>query len=261
MSYHRTLPTGTILPFGGSNPPNGWLLCDGSSKTQGAYPKLYAAIGKNWGSGDAADTFSLPDLRGLFCRGFDALSATSTFSNRDPNKSSRTHIKTSAVVGNVVGSYQDYAQQTHSHGNASSTDSPSISHNHGIGFSATSHGHTTVDFGYGGGGHTSQHNHSVTYPYRNKITKCNRYDLNYDAWPEDEITTSITSGSGGEHTHDAGVGNTTNHGHDTMSTANVNHNHTNSNQTSKAPTLTNTAATVTSEIFPNNAYVNFIIKI
>jgi hypothetical protein len=49
MSYHRTLPSGTIIPFGGSNPPNGWLLCDGSSKTQSAYPKLYAAIGKNWG--------------------------------------------------------------------------------------------------------------------------------------------------------------------------------------------------------------------
>jgi hypothetical protein len=117
-----------------------------------------------------------------------------------------------------------------------------------------------VSLGWGGGDHTWQHNHSVTYPYRNKITRANRYDNNYDAW-EGESTINIRSGGGGHHSHDVGIGNSNNHGHPDAPTANVTHSHANSAQTSNNPTLTNGNATVTPEVFPSNAYVNFIIKI
>ena len=63
----RLLPAGTVVTFGGSNAPAGWLLCDGSvrSGTNAAFNALFAAIGKTYGPGDGtASSFNLPDLRG-----------------------------------------------------------------------------------------------------------------------------------------------------------------------------------------------------
>lgn len=58
-------PTGTILPFSVSTPPEGWLICDGSEVNRGDYPDLFAlfdAEGLPHGSGDGSTTFTLPDL-------------------------------------------------------------------------------------------------------------------------------------------------------------------------------------------------------
>lgn len=58
------VPTGTILDFAGENPPNGYLLCDGSAVSRSTYLSLFETIGTTWGSGDGSTTFNLPDLRG-----------------------------------------------------------------------------------------------------------------------------------------------------------------------------------------------------
>jgi microcystin-dependent protein len=58
-------PPGTIMAFAGAEAPEGFLSCDGSLKAKATYADLYAAIGDNWGTGDA-DNFMLPDLRGRF---------------------------------------------------------------------------------------------------------------------------------------------------------------------------------------------------
>ena len=55
---------GVIQMFGGSTPPAGWLLCDGSAVSRTTYAVLFAAIGTTWGAGDGSTTFNLPDLRG-----------------------------------------------------------------------------------------------------------------------------------------------------------------------------------------------------
>lgn len=55
---------GIIQMFGGSTPPAGWLLCDGSAVSRTTYATLFAAIGTTWGAGDGSTTFNLPDLRG-----------------------------------------------------------------------------------------------------------------------------------------------------------------------------------------------------
>ena len=39
------MPVGTIISYGGTEPPNGWLLCNGQTITQAQYPNLYALIG------------------------------------------------------------------------------------------------------------------------------------------------------------------------------------------------------------------------
>ncbi|MET3590390.1 microcystin-dependent protein [Bartonella silvatica] len=69
FDFHR-LPTGFIGTFAMESLPEGWLPCDGRSYSRDKYRTLFATIGTMWGSGDET-TFNVPDLRGMFLRGFD----------------------------------------------------------------------------------------------------------------------------------------------------------------------------------------------
>ncbi len=64
-----TIPTGTIITYGASTAPSGWLPCDGRLLSTTAYSNLYNVIGNTYGAGPG--TFNLPDLRGYFVRGWD----------------------------------------------------------------------------------------------------------------------------------------------------------------------------------------------
>ena len=59
---------GSVIAFAGTTPPANCLYCDGSEVSREAYAKLFAAIGTIWGDGDGAETFNIPDLRGIFIR-------------------------------------------------------------------------------------------------------------------------------------------------------------------------------------------------
>lgn len=68
------VPIGGILPFAGSVPPLGYLLCDGSELDQQQYPDLYAVIGAIYNGQEplrGINTFRIPDLRGRFALGRD----------------------------------------------------------------------------------------------------------------------------------------------------------------------------------------------
>jgi hypothetical protein len=57
-----SVPIGSIVMWGAINPPNSnWLHCNGDPIVQATYPELFAIYGAN-----------LPDLRGMFIRGWDA---------------------------------------------------------------------------------------------------------------------------------------------------------------------------------------------
>lgn len=60
------VPTGTILPYGGSTAPTGWLLCNGGAISRTTYADLFAIIGTNYGAGDGSTTFNLPNLSNLY---------------------------------------------------------------------------------------------------------------------------------------------------------------------------------------------------
>ena len=60
---------GTIIAWGGTGVPNGYLACDGSAVSRSTYADLFLAIAIAWGPGDGSTTFNVPDLRGLFLRG------------------------------------------------------------------------------------------------------------------------------------------------------------------------------------------------
>ena len=57
------IPTGVIVPYGGSIAPNGYLLCDGTAVSRTDYADLFAVIGTSYGSGNGSTTFNVPDLR------------------------------------------------------------------------------------------------------------------------------------------------------------------------------------------------------
>lgn len=66
-----TVPAGAVAHFAMTAPPAGWLAADGSAVPRTTYGALFAAIGTAYGAGDGSTTFNLPDLRGVFVRGYD----------------------------------------------------------------------------------------------------------------------------------------------------------------------------------------------
>jgi len=99
-SVGDSVPTGTVIPFAGSNCPSGYLLADGSAVSRTTYSNLFSVISSSHGSGDGITTFRLPDYRGRFLRGVDGTAGN------DPDKASRTAMNTGGNTGNNVGSIQ-----------------------------------------------------------------------------------------------------------------------------------------------------------
>lgn len=59
-----TLPIGSMIPYGKSQPPTNWLICNGQAVSRTTYADLFAVIGTSYGAGDGSTTFNLPDKRG-----------------------------------------------------------------------------------------------------------------------------------------------------------------------------------------------------
>jgi hypothetical protein len=98
-----TIPAGALMNFAMATAPAGWLVANGDTIPNGTgtvqgvtanFSSLYAAIGTLFGGPG-----KLPDMRGMFTRGWD--SAGGTARNCDP--------------GRALGSQQGFALQTHCH--------------------------------------------------------------------------------------------------------------------------------------------------
>ena len=105
---------GCIQAFAQTTAPTGWMICDGSSNLNTyTYRVLHAVISNTWGGtaynagttdqNGETTTFTIPDLRGEFLRGFN------NGAGIDPDASSR-------VGGDVVGSSQGDSTKAHLHG-------------------------------------------------------------------------------------------------------------------------------------------------
>lgn len=156
-------PVGAVIPYAGSAPPKGWLLCDGSPISRELYPDLFTAIGTNWGQGDGSSTFNIPDLRGQFLRGVD------NGAGKDPEAASRGHYN-NGNSGDNVGSFQGDVFKGHRHPSIEYTDSRFANNGSAIGdpvsgvalsaTTATSNMHLT---GQTGGSETRPINAYVNY--------------------------------------------------------------------------------------------------
>lgn len=60
-SLSETAP-GSIIPFGGTSLPAGYLACDGSAVSRTTYADLFSVIGTTWGAGDGSTTFNVPNF-------------------------------------------------------------------------------------------------------------------------------------------------------------------------------------------------------
>lgn len=86
FNHVATMPIGTILPYAGSTPPTGYLLCDGSEVLIATYAVLYSIIGYTYKAAvllQGAGTFALPDFRGRFALGKDNMNNSFTVPYKD----------------------------------------------------------------------------------------------------------------------------------------------------------------------------------
>jgi microcystin-dependent protein len=84
--HQAMVPIASILPFAGTIPPTGYLLCDGSEVLISLYPGLYSVIGFTYRASGllrGLGTFALPDLRGRFPLGSDSMNNNISVPSKD----------------------------------------------------------------------------------------------------------------------------------------------------------------------------------
>ena len=97
---------GEVKAFITGTVPTGYLECDGASVNTTTYAGLYAIIGYTYGGSGAS--FTLPDFRGKFLRGWAHGSAN------DPDAASRTN-RGDGTTGDHVGTLQGNQYVSHTH--------------------------------------------------------------------------------------------------------------------------------------------------
>lgn len=99
-TFYADLPIGSIISYGGTTAPSGWLLCQGQAVSRIEYVELFKAIGTAFGVGDGNITFNVPDLR----------EATTKGVGENPN--GEAHVKTGGLS---LGEFIDDRLQSHTH--------------------------------------------------------------------------------------------------------------------------------------------------
>ena len=64
------VPAGTIVAFGNTTAPTGWLACNDAAVSRSTFARLFAAIGTSFGVGDGSSNFNVPDMRDRVPLGF-----------------------------------------------------------------------------------------------------------------------------------------------------------------------------------------------
>jgi len=100
-TLYADMAVGSIVPFGGSVIPSGYLLCDGQAVSRTTYAELFAVIGIAFGTGDGSTTFNIPDLRESVPKGAGLT-----------GKTVGAHLD---ADGLAVGEFLDDRVQEHSH--------------------------------------------------------------------------------------------------------------------------------------------------
>ena len=100
-------PTGGIILWTTETAPTGYLECAGQSLAIATYTNLYAVLGVKYGNVDGAH-FNLPDLRGVFVRGWDHAKGI------DPDAATRTN-RGDLTTGDHVGTKQADDLDAHTH--------------------------------------------------------------------------------------------------------------------------------------------------
>jgi microcystin-dependent protein len=112
----NTYNVGEVKYFAVDTPPTGYLKANGAAISRTTYVALFSVIGTAFGVGDGSSTFNLPDLRGVFPRGWDdsrGYDTGRTFGSyqADDNKA-HTHTGTTASNGAHTHTYNENSTNT-----------------------------------------------------------------------------------------------------------------------------------------------------
>ena len=100
-------PTGAIIIWSTSTPPEGYLICDGAAISRTTYAHLFNAIGTTWGTGDGSTTFNVPNFVDRYPVGLGTLGTVGTLLGQGlPNI---TGTCTSYELGTYHGNMQNGA--------------------------------------------------------------------------------------------------------------------------------------------------------
>lgn len=93
------MPTGVVLPFGGSTMPNGWLLANGAAVSRASKARLFSVYGTTFGAGDGSTTFNLPDLRDRYIIGVNTNTLGTQIAEQLPNITGAIDSNATAATG------------------------------------------------------------------------------------------------------------------------------------------------------------------
>lgn len=119
------VPTGVMMPYGGTTAPTGWLLCDGSAVSRTTYSALFTTLGVAYGAGDGSTTFNLPDLKGRVPVGKDNMGGSAA--NRVTTAGSSIDGATLGATGGAQ-NVQLTSAQNGAHTHANSLTDPGHTH-------------------------------------------------------------------------------------------------------------------------------------
>lgn len=109
---------GAIVAYGGTLPPTGFLLCDGSAVSRVTFSALFAVLGTTYGVGDGSTTFNLPNLKGRVPVGLDTSQTEfNTMGKTGGHKLMQAHIHQQSVANGVPGGSALSAQVNNTGGN------------------------------------------------------------------------------------------------------------------------------------------------
>ena len=146
---------GEVATFAMATAPSGWLKCNGAVVSRTLYPALFTAIGTTYGAGDGSTTFSLPDLRGEFVRGWADDDTAADTGRAIGSWQADTFISHTHTQQGYFSTGTVSADHTHAQGGTWQSGGRSSGHLHNIGYTTT--GQNAANWGcYGGGGFTNE---------------------------------------------------------------------------------------------------------
>src|SRR5690606_2019115 len=120
------MPIGSVSIFAGTEAPEGWLFCDGSTIDREEFATLFSVIGEAYGAGDGETTFTLPNLSSRVPVGVS--SSDAEFDNIGKTGGAKTHTLTVAEMPSHNHGGSTGSGGAHDHGGSTGSGG---AHNHG----------------------------------------------------------------------------------------------------------------------------------
>jgi len=128
VTWGRELPVASMIAYGGTSEPSGWVFCDGRSLSDtGTYAALFAIIGTTYGNSGGAGTFDLPDLRFRVPVGPDDMGTAEGAASRDTGVTYATGTGDEGSDGGA-GTQSDPPDHTHDVGTLATASDGGHSH-------------------------------------------------------------------------------------------------------------------------------------